>query len=519
MVFELLLLPLFVLGCTEPPSHNLQFSERRKLLGPPVTEPNWEGIRIKTYFEASSSSSFSSSLSKEYIPNALNYYNHAIKVVKVSTLTVSSTSCLNYTIPSELNKGITDGDVAILFKYNATGDDLAWAQICEVDPDLSMRPILGVIYIQGTWENKTWEQIYAQVVHQIAHILVFNAKLLPYFSEKQGEWLGISNVLGSYYRRSSEVSYIKTSSVINKAEIAFGCNNLYGMDLASITSDTASSIHWSKRLMFNDFMVPDSDVYYVVYSDISLALFQDSGWYQANYDYSDTIVWGYQAGCTFFTDSCVTDGAPNFSNFCNLTSGTSYCDATHTFKGMCNLGTYTDKIPAEYQYFSSPYMGGDDKYLDYCPVVMPNSDGSCRDLLSIPVDLNYKAYGEQSGDSSRCLEGTYVNKLSNFSINYHAGCHKITCQGSIATVHIGQEVIYCTPSGGLQTIRGYNGVIKCPPSDILCRNLPCINGCSGRGLCVDGSCNCDSGYSGNSCENRSETLMNALFFLMIFVII
>lgn len=153
-----------------------------------------------------------------------------------------------------------------------------------------MRPIYGLVYLQGAWVNKTWEQKYAQVVHQFAHILAFNGKLLPFFETKQGEFLGTSNVLGSYYRRNTEVSYLKSENTLKRAKTAFSCNNLYGLDLDSQVSELGSNIHWEKRLMFNDFMVPDSNIYYVIFSDVSFAVFEDSGWYQVNYDYSDTIV-------------------------------------------------------------------------------------------------------------------------------------------------------------------------------------------------------------------------------------
>lgn len=184
----------------------------------------------------------------------------------------------------------------------------------------------------------------------------------------------------------------------------------------------------------------------------------------------------------------------------------SYCDPLHNFKGKCNLKTDLDIIPAEYQYFNSPSIGGEDIYLDYCPVVIPNEDGSCRDVFETNVKINKDDYGEKAGDSSRCLEGTYVNQLGEVSTHFHAGCHKVTCQGSIATIQVGREVVYCTPEGGQIEVRGYFGYMICPPSDILCRNLPCVEGCHGRGKCKNGECTCESGYSGDYCQNTSHNI-------------
>ena len=44
-----------------------------------------------------------------------------------------------------------------------------------------------------------------------------------------------------------------------------------------------------------------------VYSAISLALFEDSGWYRVNYSQAETLVWGYGEGCDFVSQKC-SDG-------------------------------------------------------------------------------------------------------------------------------------------------------------------------------------------------------------------
>ena len=51
--------------------------------------------------------------------------------------------------------------------------------------------------------------------------------------------------------------------------------------------------------MYNDFMTPDFDKQDVVYSDISMAVFEDTGIYSVNYNYTTSIVWGKDRGCEF----------------------------------------------------------------------------------------------------------------------------------------------------------------------------------------------------------------------------
>jgi len=59
------------------------------------------------------------------------------------------------------------------------------------------------------------------------------------------------------------------------------------------------------------------------YSVFTLALMEDSGWYQANYDMADSILWGKGDGCAFLTQKC--QSAQDFEEFCNSNQDTS-CD-------------------------------------------------------------------------------------------------------------------------------------------------------------------------------------------------
>lgn len=214
-----------------------------------------------------------------------------------------------------------------------------------------------------------------------------------------------------------------------------------------------------------------------------------------DYDYTTPITWGYHLGCSFIQTQCVLNNHPQFEEFCNETTAVSYCDATHTYKGFCALQQNLS-LPLEFQYFSDPKTGGTDSLLDHCPIVVPEPDGSCR----VGTLKDPETYGEEVCDNCRCLEGTYTPQLTNSTMHHHAGCHKVTCNGNTAVIHIGGEVAHCTPSGGSVKVRGYNGLLYCPGSDVLCRSQPCVSNCHGRGKCKGGLCECEEGYSGKYCE-------------------
>lgn len=41
-----------------------------------------------------------------------------------------------------------------------------------------------------------------------------------------------------------------------------------------------------------------------VFSNVTLALFHDTGWYDVNFNMSEKLAWGYKRGCEFVLKSC-----------------------------------------------------------------------------------------------------------------------------------------------------------------------------------------------------------------------
>lgn len=476
--------------------HNLHVS-RSVQDGPPVPGDNWQPIRISfDNLDSLSDTSLSGFFTK-----AADWYKKVLKLINTGSITISSSKCADLEIPEKYLNTSIDTDILILISYSTSEEVKVWSVPCEINEDTYMRPILGLIHLQGDFDFLTWEQKFSLAVHQIAHILAFDFHLAPYFLSEIGERKGIKEVIGYTSRRNTQITYIKTPKVLEYSRLAFGCNNLYGLDTEQGFQEHGSSIHWDKRIMNNDFMVAGWDTYYIIYSKISLALFVDSGWYQVDYSYGEDITWGSQKGCEFIFNECVNEGKAKFSEFCNISTSITKCDHTHTYKGTCTLSELTSPIPSQYQYFNDPYKGGNDSLTDYCPYIRPLTTGSCQDIGSKSASINSDDYGEAVCENCKCLEGTYINQLSNKAVHLHAGCHEVTCEGNVAVIHVGGEVVFCDPTGGQVTVRGYDGYLHCPESNILCKDLPCPFACYGRGKCVNGQCDCDSGSFGTYCEN------------------
>jgi hypothetical protein len=94
---------------------------------------------------------------------------------------------------------------------------------------------------------------------------------------------------------------------------------LDGVELEDAGADEEAGANWEKRVMFNDIMTNGYDSEPTVISGITMALLKDTGWYalansEASLDW--TMSWGYNEGCDFLNNVCLTGGSPNFSEFC-----------------------------------------------------------------------------------------------------------------------------------------------------------------------------------------------------------
>eukprot|EP00163_Fabomonas_tropica_P007935 TRINITY_DN1756_c0_g1_i2.p1 TRINITY_DN1756_c0_g1~~TRINITY_DN1756_c0_g1_i2.p1 ORF type:complete len:687 (-),score=104.58 TRINITY_DN1756_c0_g1_i2:13-2073(-) len=319
---------------------------------------------------------------------------------------------------------------------------------------------------------------------------------------------GKSNVVRQYSERGRTVAKIVTPRV--RAEVArhFNCHTMNnpGMELEDHGGAGTAGSHWEKRTLRNEFMTGTSTSN-PKYSAISLALFEDSGWYLPNYNYAERLEWGYQQGCSFAEGYC---SQWDDSFFCNSRGGQG---CTHDFmsKGYCNLVEYTSDLPSRVQYFTNPRLGGSDQHADFCPFIRPYSNGDCRVSANAPSQPD--AYGESYVSMSRCFESSLLSDRYSGTASHRGRCYEHRCrtdsQGKPQLqVKIGSNWWICPKAGGTVNIPNFSGSITCPSAAAHCmdgvdpdrRMHSCPGECSGRGTCVEGKCNCQVGYIGDDCS-------------------
>jgi hypothetical protein len=143
---------------------------------------------------------------------------------------------------------------------------------------------------------------------------------------------------------------------------------------------------------------------------VTLAVFEDSGWYQPDYTKADGLIqgrdWGFKQGCSFAKEKCLTAGVstgspPHFFTDTNW----MMCTLERKALGCVEVVAFDAKLPAQYQYFSSPYQGNYNDIWDYCPGIMGYSNGACNVIANAPA---LPKRGQGYGPDSLCIDSTLL---------------------------------------------------------------------------------------------------------------
>jgi len=347
------------------------------------------------------------------------------------------------------------------------------------------RPMAGRIEIYDVFDfKKNNIKAFLQTVlfHEMTHILVFTPRLIRIFG-------GIREIDLNGEKRQA----ISSPKVLEKARLHFGCPTLQGVPLEDQGGDGSAGSHWDGRYMLGDYMVSTSYNENTI-SDITLALFEDSGWYKVNYYTGGLFKFGKGAGCEFFEKDCIINEKTQFPNeFCHKVFEPK-CLNSHLGYGECFIGSYKDsdeEIPIRNQYFKKKHLGG--LYItNYCPVSEPYYNNESREKFYYENNCRYgdtqglfQHFGEVIGPQSMCFESSLLPRYSPQRHKWRSICYKMECdtENKNIIVYVDDLNITCPFSGGvLEKIKGFKGKINCPSyytmctSDIWCNDMfECID--------------------------------------------
>lgn len=409
-------------------------------------------------------------------------------------------------LPREyVEEGIAEADLVLLVTTRpTTGNTLAWAVACERDQ--WGRAIAGHVNVAPRHLTAEAETLLsATLIHEVMHVLGFDPHAFAHFRDerKRRRAKVIEQVMDEKLGRM--VTRVVLPRVVMHSRHHYGAfsENFTGLELEDGGGRGTSGSHWEKRLLMNEIMTGSVDTRSVV-SKMTLALLEDSGWYQANYSAADHLDWGRNQGTDFVTFPC---NHWKEAYHCNTTQ-LSGCTYNREAEGYCPIVSYSGDLPEWARYFPQANKGGQSSLADYCTYFVPYSDGSCTDTKSARVPD--RMLGEVRGSSSRCMASSLVRTgFVRGSMTQGNGCYEHRCLNNFLEVSVDGAWKVCPEAGGPIQFPGFNGELICPAYHELCSTGPlllagqCLNSCSFSGDCIDGKCHCFLGFNGPDCSKRS----------------
>ncbi|TPP51607.1 Leishmanolysin family protein [Leishmania donovani] len=403
-------------------------------------------------------------LVKYLIPQALQLHTERLKVRQVQdkwkVTGMGNEICGHFKVPPA---HITDG----LSNTDFRGDVLAWATTCQVFSD--GHPAVGVINIPAANIASRYDQLVTRVVtHEMAHALGFS---VVFFRDAR-----ILESISNVRHKDFDVPVINSSTAVAKAREQYGCGTLEYLEMEDQGGAGSAGSHIKMRNAQDELMAPASDAGY--YSALTMAIFQDLGFYQADFSKAEEMPWGRNAGCAFLSEKCMEDGITKWpAMFCNENEVTMRCHTGRLSLGVCGLSSSDIPLPPYWQYFTDPLLAGISAFMDYCPVVVPFGDGSCAQRAS-EAGAPFKGFNVFS-DAARCIDGAFRPKTTETVTNSYAGlCANVRCDTATRTysvqVHGGSGYANCTPGlrVELSTVSSAfeeGGYITCPPYVEVCQ--------------------------------------------------
>lgn len=252
---------------------------------------------------------------------------------------------------------LKENDIIIfpMFSDRLNEGVLAVAGSCLTDEEEKPRPIVGVLYLNQDLDfiaNNTELFMKNLLFHELTHALVFDPDLLIN--------LGMA-------KKEDSLVYITSPKVLQEVNNHFNCS-IDKFPLENQGEEGNVGAHWDSRYMLGDYMCADYDYREVVMSNISIALFEDTGYYKVNYYSGGLFKYGKNKVCDFLNKKCVINGEPISEEFFyEEDRDKDKCSPSRTIRYSSFLFSYDEKLDTEYQYFSDPNLGGY-QYAEFCPV-------------------------------------------------------------------------------------------------------------------------------------------------------
>lgn len=364
--------------------------------------------------------------------------------------------CGLYSIPSSHHtEGVTGYDFILYVSSVPSGipEVVAWATPCAVL--VNGRPVVGIANIVPEYIGET-NNITRVVAHEIAHALGFG--FVQFLMADM-----VSNV--SDVRGKPWALELTSPKVISAGAAHFGYPEISGVELEDEGGAGTAYSHWKRRNLKNELMagVVSNTAYYTA---LTLAVFEDLGFYKANYSKAEVMPWGYNSGSKLLNEKCASMGKSAYPDmFCTSLDGGYSCTNDRLGMGPCSVTHFImpNGLPSYFRYFTDPRLGGASPLMDYCPIIYPIPKGSC--ITGNTVVLK----GSLISENSRCL--TAVDLQLSDKQSPPVVCASVKCNG--------------TPSEGTYKVQflGASEFVDCPEGSEIEPHLYSSSFSSGKVVC------------------------------------
>ncbi|RCN29980.1 hypothetical protein ANCCAN_24257 [Ancylostoma caninum] len=271
-----------------------------------------------------------------------------------------------------------------------------------------------------------------------------------------------------------------TPKVREEARNFFNCPDLEGAEIESQGGLGTAGSHWEKRVFENEAMTGVTTQVYAL-SRLTLALFEDSGWYKVNYDKAEEMKWGQGLGCKFAKQSCLTWMKANIKDpypYCNVL-GDTRCTDNRRAKVRCNLVSGSKQLPSTYDYNIKDLFWdkkgrsirgyGHVSVADYCPYYRVGN----TEFIFSPSARCF----ELDGDGGIAIRNEHGTNTWLHSV----GCFETVCEKNLLYIKTQRSKFYpCHRKGQLihveKRVHGVGTIktrIVCPSCAELCGKLFC----------------------------------------------
>lgn len=452
-----------------------------------LASKSYPNMRIYPYYGTLSQSpvAYKNYIQNELVPPIVSYLEATLKVKyptsgKLKLSSAVKNAC-GYAVPSVLRTGV-DADFFIFFDTDLAPvtEYVASSTYCFLSTG-SKRPFIAKSVLNRNLVQVANGDVILQerntylLIHEIIHTLGFSSALYPYYLDSNGKTR--KGHIKTVTLNGSKRLVIDVPELTDKARKYFGCASLEGIYMENNGGAGTASSHLEKR-NFGYEVMTSGIVYGQRISQFTLGMLEATGWYVADYDYSEPFFFGQGEGCEFIKASSAVASA-TFDEFCN--GKFQMCSVVGRGGGKCNPDVKTDGVR----------------------MVLPIEDQDCEGTTAPSTTRlpSLQVYGRTAG--SKCFNGDLrTNKNVALPANF---CFTYKCSGSGTTttlqVNIGKQKVTCTKKGSVK-VPGYYGGIDCPDPMTFCNTVAikyCPRGCMGRGVCKDNVCVCNKGFTGIDC--------------------